>query len=60
VTALTGFQSAIARSTAGMCWVATSALDTNDSGNNTIMPMFWADSVSLAAIPMQAHTHDIA
>ena len=60
VTALTGFQSAIVRSTAGMCWVGTSALDTNDSGNSRISPRFCADSASLETIPRHAQTHDIA
>src|SRR5277367_309842 len=36
VTALTGFQSAMACSQPGMCWVGTSALDTNARGNSTM------------------------
>ena len=38
VTALTGFQSAMTRTTVGMRSVGTSALETNASGKRTIRP----------------------
>ena len=44
MAALTGFQLAMVLSTAGMCWVATMALDTNATGNSTMRPMPCADS----------------
>src|ERR1700722_8418315 len=41
-TALSGFQLAKSRSQAGIPWVGTNALDTNDSGRNRTNPMAWA------------------
>ena len=58
VTALTGLQSAMACSQPGMCWVGTSALDTNASGNSTMNPNEAADSGLLLLSPTHAATHD--
>src|SRR5215813_3373085 len=58
VTALTGFQSAMACSQPGMCWVGTMALDTNASGNSTMNPNEAADSGLLLLSPTHAATHD--
>lgn len=47
VTALTGFQSAIARSHAGCIpWVGTNALEMAAIGNVMMRPIPWADSGS--------------
>ncbi len=60
VTALTGFQSAMTRTTVGMRSVGTSALETNASGKRTIRPSPCADSGPLLRIPMQPQYHESA
>ena len=60
VTALTGFQSATVRNTAGMCWVGTSALETKASGKRMTSPTPCAGLGSLADMPRQAQPHEIA
>jgi hypothetical protein len=51
VTALTGFQPAMTRSTCGTGWVGTSALETAASGNRITRPMPCADSGPLLTMP---------
>ena len=58
VTALTGFQSAIAWSQPGMCSVGTRALEMKASGNRTMNPNEAADSGLLLFKPTQAATHE--
>ena len=41
-----------------MCWVGTSALDTNASGNSTMNPNEAADSGLLLLSPTHAAIHD--
>ncbi len=60
VTALTGFQLAIVRSTNGMCCVGTSALEMIASGKKITSPVPCADSGLWLTIPRHAHVHDSA
>src|SRR6185437_7559549 len=60
VTALTGFQSAMNLSTAGMRWVGTSALETMARGNRMTRPTPCADSGPLLTMPRQPQPHDRA
>ena len=59
-TALTGFQSAIVRSTGGIRWVGTRALDTMARGKRMTRPTPWADSGPLLTMPRQAQPQDRA
>ena len=54
---LTGFQSAISRSPAGIRAVEMKALEISDSGMITMSPTTCADSGPLARIPEQAPAH---
>ena len=58
VTALTGFQSAIACNHPGMCCVGTMAFETKASGNRTMKPNEAADSGLLLLSPTHAAIHD--
>ncbi len=59
-TALTGFQSAMVRSTGGIRWVGTSALETMARGKRITSPTPWADSGPLEMMPRQAQPQDSA
>jgi len=59
-TELTGFQSAKVRSTVGMRWVGTRALETMASGKRMTRPTPCADSGPLDTMPRHAQPHDSA
>src|ERR1700728_339109 len=60
VTALTGFQLAIAWSQPGIPAVGTSAFDTMARGNKMMSPTPWADSGPFETIPRHAHAQERA
>src|SRR3954454_18907361 len=60
ITAVNGFQSAIALRKAGRVWVGTNAEEMKLSGNIQISPALCATSTLRAASPISAPTHDSA